>query len=342
MTVETNARIEHAESDNLMRSFNIFPNFRKPVNNTDVRIRSIKFSPDGQKCVAANNERTIELYDCNTARFERHYQLFKHGISTMEYMDASDKIVVGSNVRGDFGIRELNLTTNQYAATYIGHEQPSYSLSVNAANKLILSGGCDKSIMLFDFRTPNAQVARHNLSATHNPLVALHPWTDLCAVGLDDSRIEIYDLRGIPYGPFAVFKLNNDNVRWTSFKFSANAKQFLIGTNSPKIRVVNSKTGVIQQVFGSRRNTLDIPIAASYTPNDEYILSGSSDGNVLVFSNNKKNTERDMMGYEREQKVAELHSYQPEAITAVEMNPIYSLIASASSYVAFWTPTIEN
>ena len=91
-----------------------------------------------------------------------------------------------------------------------------------------------------------------------------------------------------------------------------------------------------------RRNTLNIGIDASYTPNDEYILSGSSDGNVLVFSNNKKNADRDMSGYEREQKVAELRSYEPEAITAVEMNPIYSLIASASSYVAFWAPTLDN
>lgn len=252
MTLEANKRIECEESDNLMRSFNIFPNFRKPVNNDDVRIKTIKFSADGQKLVASNNERIIELYDCNTARFEKQLKVYKHGVSTMEYLDAADKIVVGSEVRGDFGIRELNMTTNQYVSTYIGHTQPSYSLSVNVASKLILSGGRDKSLMLFDFRTPNAQVARHNVSVTSCPLVALHPSTDLCAVAIDDSRIEIYDLRGIPFGPFSVFKLNNDNVRWTSFKFSANAKQFLIGTNSPKIRVVNSKTGAIQQVFGSK------------------------------------------------------------------------------------------
>lgn len=250
MTMDSNTKIAREESDNLMRTFNIFPNFRKPVNNADVRIKGIKFSPDGQKLVAANNERVIELYDCNTARFEKHFQLFKHGISTIDYMDAADKIIVGSNVRGDCTIRELNLTTNQYEASYIGHSQPSHSLSVNPASKLILSGGMDKSMLLFDFRTPNAQVARHNLSGV--PLVAMHPYTDLCAVGIDDCRIEIYDLRGIPFGPFAVFKLNYDNVRWTSFKFSSNAKQLLIGTNSPKIRVVNSKTGVIQQVFGSK------------------------------------------------------------------------------------------
>lgn len=252
MTVETNPRNEREEADNLMRSFNIFPNFRKPVNNADVRIKSIKFSADGQKLVASNNERIIELYDCNTARFEKQLKVYKHGVSTMEYMDAADKIVVGSEVRGDFGIRELNMTTNQYVATYIGHTQPSYSLSVNVASKLILSGGRDRSLMLFDFRTPNAQVARHDVSAISCPLVALHPTTDLCAVGIDDSRIEIYDLRSIPIGPFAIFRLNNDNLRWTSFKFSENAKQFLIGTNSSKIRVVNSKTGAIQQVFGSK------------------------------------------------------------------------------------------
>lgn len=48
------------------------------------------------------------------------------------------------------------------------------------------------------------------------------------------------------------------------------------------------------------------------------------------------------LGLDRERKVAELPSQQPEAITAVEMNPKYSLMASASSYVAFWVPKTEN
>lgn len=89
-----------------------------------------------------------------------------------------------------------------------------------------------------------------------------------------------------------------------------------------------------------RKNTLNIPIDASFTPNSEYILSGSTDGNVFVFSNNKRDQPK-ALSTDRERKLVELQSLQPEAITAVEMNPKYSLMVTASSYVAFWAPNIQ-
>lgn len=85
---------------------------------------------------------------------------------------------------------------------------------------------------------------------------------------------------------------------------------------------------------------MNIPIDASFTPNSDYILSGSSDGNVLVFTNNKRDQIRSSAvgSVERERKVAELQSMQPEAITAVEMSAKFTMMVTASSYVAFWTP----
>lgn len=253
--------------DNFMGNFEIFPNFRRPYHNNDLRIRSIKFSEDGESLIAASNQRTIDLYNCNTAQQERSINAFKYGVSVIDYMDANDKILVGSEVpaRGIYEIRELNMTTQKYETCYIGHSKPSVSLSVNTANKVFLSGGLDKSIMLFDFRTRGAEISRTNLSSV--PIVAIHPWTDLCAVAVDDCRIEIYDLRGINYGPFSSFKLNYDQVNWTSLKFSSNAKQFLVSTNSSKIRVINSYTGAVQQVFGSKFNSCNsfFVIVVAYT-----------------------------------------------------------------------------
>lgn len=244
--------IELDDTDNFMRNFNIFPNFRRPYNNDDLRIKSIKFSEDGETLISANNQRTVEFYNCNTAQQVRSINVFKYGVSVIDFLDANDKILVGSEVavRGVYEIRELNMTNQKYETCYLGHSKPSVSLSVNTANKVFLSGGLDNSLMLFDFRTRGAEVTRNNLSGV--PLVALHPWTDLCAVALDDSRIEMYDLRGLNYGPFSSFKLNYDQTKWTSMKFSSNAKQILIGSNSSKIRIINSYTGAVEQVFGSK------------------------------------------------------------------------------------------
>lgn len=85
---------------------------------------------------------------------------------------------------------------------------------------------------------------------------------------------------------------------------------------------------------------MNIPIDASFTPESDYILSGSSDGNVHIYSNNRKDRRRAAVLVE--QKVAELCSREPEAITAVEMGTKYTLMVTASSYVAFWAPNDAN
>lgn len=86
--------------------------------------------------------------------------------------------------------------------------------------------------------------------------------------------------------------------------------------------------------FKGRRNALNIPIDASFTPGSDYILTGSTDGNLIVYSLNRERSEND-------KKIAEISSNQNEAITEAELNPKYMMIATASSYVGLWVPKLN-
>lgn len=355
-------------NDESMAQFQMFPNFYRPINDDERRINWIKFSRSGEKLVAASNRFTLDLYNCNTAQRETYLELSKHGISTLDFIDSDDTVLIGSvgRIKYDYALRELNMSKKVYGTAYWGHGAPVKSLSINPKKNYFVSGGHDKVALLFDLRNPTAQV--HCTDLSDAPLVALHPMTDIVALALDNTRVELYDVRGMNFGPFEILRLNADNVKWTSLKFSPNGKQLLISSNTSKIRIINSISGAVQEVFGSkfsmhfipwsndvvgcisliaiffsflliqgRKNTLNIPIDASFTPNSEYILSGSTDGNVFVFSNSKRDQSK-TLSFDRERKLVELQSLQPEAITAVEMNPKYSLMVTASSYVAFWAP----
>lgn len=237
-------------SDYLMTQFEMFPNFHRPINNPDQRILSIKFLPSGDNLIAATNKRTIELYNCNTARQEKLIGVYKHGISVVDVLDSDESILIGSiAVKGDYAVRELNMTTNKYTQQYVGHCAPCASLAVNCEKQYFVSGGRDKSAMVFDFRIQSPQVICGELPSV--PMVALHPTADICAIAIDDSLIELMDLRFMN-GPFCRFKLNADGTKWTHFKFSPNGEQILISSNGSKIRVINSLNGAIQEVFGSK------------------------------------------------------------------------------------------
>lgn len=236
----------------MLASYRMFQNFRRPAPNDDKRMMSIKFSADGERLVAASNKRTLELYNCNTGLQENYFHMYKHGMSVIEYMEASDQILVGSIgvTKGDFAVRELNMTKNQFATSYIGHQRPSVSLAVNLEQKLFVSGGFDKSALLFDFRIPAAQLSLVNLPSV--PLVALHPKTDnLCAIGLEDNRIELHDLRFL-HQPFTTFKFNKEPIKWINLKFSTQGDQLLISTDSSKVRIVNSFLGNVQAHLDSK------------------------------------------------------------------------------------------
>lgn len=242
--------VEFELTDEFLAGFQMFPNFCRPVHNHDKRIMSIKFSPDGEKLVAASNQRTLEMYNCNTGTQEQYFQLYKHGMSVIEYMDKSDEILVGSITKGDCAIRELNMSSNRFVTSYIGHQRPSVSLSVDLEKKLFVSGGFDKSALVFDFRVPSAQLGLTDMPGI--PLVALHPKTDnLCAMALENNRVELHDLRSLTK-PFTVFKLNPEQSNWVSMKFSPDGDQILISSDSSRIKVINSFHGSIQAIYSSK------------------------------------------------------------------------------------------
>lgn len=238
-------------NDDLMAQFQMFPNFYRPINDDERRINWIKFSQSGEKLVAASNRHTLDLYNCNTAQRETHFELHKHGISTLDFIDSDDTVLIGSigRIKYDYALRELNMTKKEYGSCYLGHAAPVKSLSINRKKGYFVSGGHDKMALLFDLRNQTAQI--HCTELGDAPLVALHPTTDTCAMALDNNRVELLDVRAMNLGPYAVLRLNADNSKWTSLKYSPNGKQLVISSNSSKIRVIHSITGVVQEVFGS-------------------------------------------------------------------------------------------
>lgn len=252
-------------NDAVMKSFEMFPNFCRPMNSKK-RVRSIHFSPDGEQLVASINNRVLELYSCDAGQQTNVIHLLKHGNSVVKYLNGNETVVVGSEglVKGDFCARELDLNNNKFVVEYTGLKAPAVSLAVNTQKKYFMTGSLDKAALLFDFRNRAPVKSRLNLKSV--PMVALHPTTDLCAMVFEDHRIELHDIRCLDYGPFCTFKLNPDHSRWNSLKFSTDANQLLMSSNSTKIRVVNSYTGALQEVFGSKFAHFAVPSFAQYFP----------------------------------------------------------------------------
>lgn len=77
-------------------------------------------------------------------------------------------------------------------------------------------------------------------------------------------------------------------------------------------------------------NNKGIPIEASFSPDSQFIFSGSTDGRVHVWNADT--------GF----KVCALNGDHPGPVQCVQFNPKYMMLASACTNMAFWLPTVEE
>ena len=84
------------------------------------------------------------------------------------------------------------------------------------------------------------------------------------------------------------------------------------------------------QNLSGRENTNEIMLEASFTPDSQYVISGS--GNGLVH----------MWAVSDGRIVAILDGGHPAASRCMKFNPRYMMMATACNNVGFWLPSIEE
>lgn len=83
-------------------------------------------------------------------------------------------------------------------------------------------------------------------------------------------------------------------------------------------------------VFTGPPNKNKIPIEASFSPDSQFIFTGSADGHVLAWNATG--------GY----KICTLDGHPQPPVQCVKFNPRSMMLASASSNLAFWLPDPEK
>ncbi|XP_040567699.1 WD repeat-containing protein 82 [Lepeophtheirus salmonis] len=312
--------------DNVIRSMRVGKVFRENSEG----INNLHFSSDGSWLISSADDDQIVIYDCEKGVTRRSLNSKKYGVDLVHFTPGhySKSHVVHASTKENDIIRYLNVAENKYISYFRGHTKKVVTLCVSPVDESFISGSLDKTIRLWDLRSNNCQGLMH---LAGRPVASFDPEGLIFAAGISSESVKLYDLRSFDKGPFSSFKFPPEKeMEWTGLKFSPDGKTILISTNGSLIKLIDAFSGQTLQTFTGHLNTKGIPLEASFSPDSQFVISGSTDGRVHIWN------------AETGTKVCVLNGDHDGPVSCVQFNPKYMMMASACNNMAFWLPSIEE
>jgi COMPASS component SWD2 len=280
----------------------------------------------------------------------------KYGVDLPRFTHKSSTIIHASTKEDDT-IRYHSLHDNKYLQYFRGHKGKVISLEVSPVDDGFISGSNDKTVRLWDLRTPGC---RGLLSLPSPPVVAYDPSGIIFAVAVNPyARILLYDQANFDKAPFLTIHVNDPGLMFmtfpprqiyiTSLSFSPDAKLILVGCSGAGHYVLDAFKGSVlaklEGHVGLERKSMNMPQTiettkgisgeeVSWTPDCKYVVGGSLDGRVFVWDIQNlpqlNEAERAAKVVPRVQPISSLDGH-PGPSRCVRFNPRFAMMCVAGT-----------
>ncbi|EAU85542.2 hypothetical protein CC1G_06443 [Coprinopsis cinerea okayama7 len=334
----------------------------RPSHLAAKQITGICFDDKGEVLITAGEDETTV----------RTLYSKKYGVDLPRFTHKSTSIIYASTKEDDT-IRYHSLHDNKYLQYFRGHKGRVISLEVSPVDDGFMSGSLDKTVRVWDLRSPTC---RGLLALPEAPVVAYDTTGMVFAVGVNRfSKIMLYDQANFDKAPFLTINLIDPYLTQASFPprpifmtslaFSTNGKYILVGCSGSVHYVVDSYEGHVlarlEGHVGLERRSVNAPPdiepakgisgeEVSWTPDSKYVVSGSLDGKIHMWSIKRM---EEILGEtpslpEGSRKPIKIQSFvQLEADASsptrcLRFNPRLGMFATAGTELAFWLPDTSD
>lgn len=335
----------------------------RPQTTVTRHITGISFDDRGDQVVTASEDETFRLYNCKSGKQIKTLHSKKYGVDLPRFTHKNTAIVHASTKEDDT-VRYHSLHDNKYLQYFKGHKARVVSLEVSPIDDGFMSGSMDKTVRLWDLRSPTC---RGLLNLPASPIVAYDASGLVFAVAVNRyQRILLYDQANFDKAPFLVITLDDPTlalisfppraIYMTSLSFSSNGKYLLVGCSGDAHYIVDAFEGhllaKLEGHVGLERRRLGTPIGiepqrgisgeeVSWTPDSRFVISGSLDGKVVVWDVQKLPEKQGDVDPKspplRLQPLVNLEGH-PGPSRCARFNPRFAMMVTAGAELAFWLP----
>lgn len=217
---------------------------------------------------------------------------------------------------------------NKYIRYFKGHDKKVLCLHMNRSDDTFLSGSEDKTVRLWDLKSPSCQGL---IRLDEPPVASFDPEGLIFAIGVEAKEVRLYDLRQYDKGPFITFSLPKErDAEWSEIKFSPDGGQILVNTSGNRLHLIDAFKGDVLATLERRGKNKGQHLEAAFSPDGQFAISGNGDGNVHVW----KRDGTELCTFDSD------HHGRP--VKRLKWNPEYMTFASASDKLALWLPSVQE
>ncbi|MEQ2230861.1 WD repeat-containing protein 82, partial [Ilyodon furcidens] len=175
-------------TDSLLRSFKVARTYR--LNSE--KVNCVDYSSNGEHAVSSSNDDCIVLFDIQEGKPSSTLYSKKYGVDLIRFTHGEAHTVIFSSNKLDDTIRYLSLTDNKFIRYFPGHTARVTALSMSPVDETFISSSLDKTIRIWDLRSPNCQGLTDPLG---KPVCSFDPDGLVFAAGVESQAIKLYDIR---------------------------------------------------------------------------------------------------------------------------------------------------